>query len=42
MVASGQVKLGPLLTHHFELDKLDEAIEMLDAPGDRLKIVLSH
>jgi 2-desacetyl-2-hydroxyethyl bacteriochlorophyllide A dehydrogenase len=42
MVASGAVKLGPLLTHHFELDKLDEAIAMLDAPGDRLKIVLSH
>jgi L-iditol 2-dehydrogenase len=42
MVASGAVTLGPLLTHHFELDKLDEAIGMLSAPGDRLKIVLSH
>ena len=43
LVASGAVRLEPLVTHHMALSELEAALEMVEDGADRrLKIILDH
>ncbi len=43
LVASGKVRLEPLLSHALPIERADEAIHMLMEPGsDRMKVVLTY
>ncbi|MFC3801135.1 zinc-binding dehydrogenase [Cohnella sp. GCM10012308] len=43
MIASGSVKVSPMITHHYSFDELDRAIEFArNEPDEAIKIIVNH
>ncbi|MCA9838056.1 MAG: bi-domain-containing oxidoreductase [Trueperaceae bacterium] len=42
MMAAGQLKASPLITHQFEIEKATEAYDLISGGGDSLGIILNY